>query len=126
MGLQVVVPPAQPGEVVEAGGPSVCHRLDVVDLELAADVTARRHTGPVTHLYGRAQAGRDGAPEVADRLYVGCVGEQRGQVGVCGPGPGGRSRIGPIPGTSQLSPSSTHPLVSAPWSTTTCTVALGP
>ena len=47
MGLQVVVPAAQSCEVVEPGGPAVCHRLDVVDLELAADVTARHHTGPV-------------------------------------------------------------------------------
>ena len=41
--LEVVVPVAQPDQVVQAGHPTVAERLHVVDLEPLAEVAARDH-----------------------------------------------------------------------------------
>src|SRR5437879_1282070 len=72
--LEGVVEVAEPGQVLESREPALRYRLDVVDLEEPAHLTARHTAHRVARLDRAAQLGRDVAGLVGHRAHVGPVG----------------------------------------------------
>jgi hypothetical protein len=92
MGLEIVMPMAQPSEIVELGGAALVHGYHVVDLQAVPDVTARNHALGIALDDRSADGRRNGPTGVAHGCHIDTVGHQHVEDRVLGQSPGGRHR----------------------------------
>ena len=76
MGLEVVMPVAQPSQIVELGGPALVHRYHVVDLQALSDVTAGNHTVGIALDDRSANGRRNRPPRVGYGCHIDTIGHQ--------------------------------------------------
>ena len=98
VGLEVVVPVAQPGEIGQGGGPVVAERQQVVDLQRVAAAAAGDHAHRIPFDQRGADGRRNGAAGVGHRGHVHPVGEQHAEDGVGGQPTGDVDGDGPDTG----------------------------
>ncbi len=99
VGLQIVMPVAEPHQVAKGGGPAIAERLDMIDLECVIDSTPWDHADRITFDEGSSDRCGDSATGVSDRGHVHALGDQDAQDRIDGQTAGDLHRYRPDSGT---------------------------